>query len=364
MVDMEDKKSFVRELRASLNIINQNADNIVENLPDDDIPTFRNNIENLTNYLQSVDDNTENVSEVMTEVMSQLKKLTTVLPTKYYMPNAKVVNDIIKYNDNTDVTLRVNKNSSIKEVFAYYSLTYSDENMSISKNLTSYDREVNNSITSLFLAGNAVITPTQIVRCMLGMTASENVSPNQIADTITSVNRLRTTIVTIDATEQIKHLKAKLDGKEITKYVYNDNILNMRGEMIQAGGKEVFGYIVKEVPILYEYSRNIGQVIAVDPKLLDTRSATKNTTSIISIKGYLIRRISTMKNVKTLNQSNHILYSTIFENAGIEVNDKSQLKRYRDSIKKILTEWIKDDFIVSFSDYKSGKSIVGIEIEC
>lgn len=298
-------------------------------------------------------------------LMQKVYTLKSIIPKTYYMPNSKIINDMIPDGEvEQEIELRVNNYAIAKEVFAYYSLTFSeqDENVTISNNLTNYDREVMNSMTSLYVAGNFMVTPPQIIRCMLGMKESEKVSDNQIKEVMASVNKLRTTIVTIDATEQIKQMNPVINGQKITKHLYSDNLINVRAEMMVAGGREVYGYIIKEVPVLYEYSRNIGQVVSVDPKLLDTRSATKNTAEIIAIKGYLLRRISYMKFTKQ-NSSTHILYDSIFHNSSIKTENKTQLKRYRDSIKKILDEWIKEGFFKKYIDLKKGKSIIGIDIE-
>lgn len=353
----------IKELKEFIEMVNDPNSDFHEKYNKEDFKKMTESLNNLLECYLMLEEDEENDHKEFMKVLNSIGRLKTVLPKKIYMPNSKVVNDIIKFSDNDAlIELKTNKSSSAKEISAYYTLSYASDDISISKNLTSYDREVYNAVTSLYVAGNIVITPPQVVRCMLGMTSQEKPTDTQIQEVIQSIDKMRSTLIEINATKQIEHLKPHIDGKKVTKYVYNDNLLNLRGTNIIAGGNDVFGYLIKEVPILYEYSHNVNQIISFDPKLLDTRKATRNTKEIISIKGYLLRRISTMKNTKSSSHSNRILYNTVFENSGIDCEDKNQLKRYRDNIKKILAQWVEEDFITYFIDYKIGKSIAGIEI--
>ena len=67
-----------------------------------------------------------------------------------------------------------------------------------------------------------------------------------------------------------------------------------------------------------------------------------------------------MKNNK--NQSNKILYSTIFEELGKQNPTKQKAEKIRDATKAILGLLIKKEYIQGYQEYKEGRQIKGIEI--
>ena len=78
-------------------------------------------------------------------------------------------------------------------------------------------------------------------------------------------------------------------------------------------------------PPLYDYARDKNQIGTIDIKMLDTPLS--NTKENIELKGYLLKRIASIKNAKN-NMSDTIRYDTIYEYLRIDKNmpDKDFLR--------------------------------------
>ena len=251
------------------------------------------------------------------------------------------------------------------EIRAFAYLKYDAENINISgKPLTAFDKTVHNAICTLYEAGNTYFTPEMVYRAMNGLTNSERITEDRgTLDPIKeSIETGRRKILKIDAKDQMaKHYPG------ITKIVYESYLLPLEKVTAVLHNSEtpVECYRLLTAPPLYEYSKNINQVISVDIKLLDTRKAVKNSPKIATFREYLIKRICTMKSAKAGMNSNKIKYATIYAEADIDENklDKVQKKRNRDQIKSILDLYVKKGFIYGYTEYKKGRAFEGIEIQ-
>ena len=86
-----------------------------------------------------------------------------------------------------------------------------------------------------------------------------------------------------------------------------------------------------------------------------------NTTENIELKFYLLRLISSMKNSKS--KIKHIIrYDTLYEYLQIETSDKFKKKDIRDRVKKILSFWVKQGFILGFEEEWEGRNIAKVKI--
>ena len=118
-------------------------------------------------------------------------------------------------------------------------------------------------------------------------------------------------------------------------------------------------------PPLYDYARDKNQIGTIDIKMLDTPLS--NTKENIELKGYLLKRIASIKNTKS-HMSDTIRYDTIYEYLRIDTNtpDKDFLRHkymdIRNKVKKLLDFWIKMGLITSYTEEKEGKSIAKVTI--
>lgn len=293
-----------------------------------------------------------------TETSKEFEALRTILPKTYYITNNKLDNEITKdFMDNGEIMLAVINPDKTNEISTYNSLTYEGENISITgkQTFTAYDRAVHNAVSTLWAAGNQIITPQRVYMTMAGIKEREYISPQAIGAVTKSIEKSRATKLKIDFTAEAKAKKLNVESA-----VIDSMLLNVDKITVRAGGEVKEAYKITRTPALYEYAQLTKQIISVPIGLLDIRQATRNTEYIIPIKEYLLRRIGIMKN--NGGMGNKIVYNTIFEEAGIKTENPTQTKRYRDSIKAILDLWKKEKEIKGYKEYKDGKCIKGITI--
>lgn len=320
--------------------------------------------------LKEIEDKLETTTN--SDTISQNRKkaeniIKSVKPNKAIINNSLAENkliDIEKASDNgTDVTVRVDKgaNGAIKVVA---SLNYESNQIElIGKPLTPFDKTVHNAICTLYEAGNKNFTLEMVYRAIHGLTNSERIT--EIRGTL---NPIRESIETgiykklkINAEEQIKK-----HYPSVKKVIYESYFLPLEKitAIMHNGEEPIECYKFLKAPPLYEYSKNIKQVISVPIGLLDSRKTIKNSPDVAVIREYLIKRISTLKNDKTTLKNCNIKYSTIFSETGInEANlQQTQRNRKREQIKKILEHFIKQGFIKEYSEYKKGRIFEGVTI--
>ena len=242
-------------------------------------------------------------------------------------------------------------------------LSYDDSNVTITgRPLTPLDKTVHNAICSILEAGNLIFTPEMVYRAMNGLTESERIVEDRgtLNPIIDSIEAGRFRIFKVDAEEQIKKYYPY-----VKKYTYENYFLPLeKTTVILSNGETKAAYRFLSSPPLYEYSKNIKQVISVDIKLLDSRKTLKNSPTIAVIREYLIKRISNMKNKKASVNNDNIKYSTIFANTGIDESNLSytQRNRKREQIKKILEHFKNQNFIKDYAEYKKGRTFEGVKI--
>ena len=96
--------------------------------------------------------------------------------------------------------------------------------------------------------------------------------------------------------------------------------------------------------------------------MLDTPLS--NTSENIELKGYLLRRIASLRNSKN-NMSDTIRYDTLFEYLRINNSEKALRQKHqeiRKKVKQLLDFWIEKGLISSYKEEKEGKSIAKITI--
>ena len=170
------------------------------------------------------------------------------------------------------------------------------------------------------------------------------------------------TLVTIDASAEVT---SKMITK--TKGIYTGPMIPAeRVEIMMLNGNETRDCIhLFRTPPLYDYARDKNQIGTIDIKMLDTPLS--NTKENIELKGYLLKRIASIKNAKS-NMSDTIRYDTLYEYLRIDnsISDKDLLRHkymeIRNKVKKLLDFWIKMGFISSYKEEKEGKSIAKIII--
>lgn len=294
------------------------------------------------------------------ERLETLKKVNSVIPGFFIIPNTKVSSMLVKpgmMNAGTqaiDVSGR-NKSSKIK-----VSVDFQQTNLNLPANYTPYDREVFNSVCTLLEAGNTFIWAEQVYRIMTGKTNSEFVSPQSVSAVTKSLMKQMLTMVSIDFSEQVKQYPS-MAGKVEDARLFG-NMLYMKGVTFSVHGQQRTGFQILQTPPVYEYAKKLGQIVSVPLQVLDTKSAIRNTDEIIVIKSYLVRRIEQMKKARGATSS-VILYETIFSECQLEMRSQVKRNRTRENIKRLLDFWKNEElFIKDYEELMKGRTYYGISI--
>ena len=302
--------------------------------------------------------------ELADEVRAALPQLSSIIPQKHVMPNNKLANSLTKDIIDAGAIDLVVSGRGKTEITTRCILTYEGDNVKLSgrQPCTEYDRNVADAVTSLFLYGDPshIITPATVYRAMIHSTGTETPSPQTLGAVTRSLDKGRFVRVQIDCTQELLRRNASLNGEQITGGKVDTYLLPLEKIEVMAGGKKVTAYKILKTPVLYDYARLTKQVLTVPAKLLDVPNAS-NTEQRISIKGYLLRRITVMKG-KTA-QSNRILFEKIWDAAGKPDPSPKEAQRIREYTFTVLDYWKKERYIKGYKAVKEGKTYTAVEIQ-
>ena len=302
--------------------------------------------------------------ELADEVRAALPQLSSIIPQKHVMPNNKLANSLTKDIIDAGAIDLVVSGRGKTEITTRCILSYEGDNVKLSgrQPCTEYDRNVADAVTSLFLYGDPshIITPATVYRAMIHSTGTETPSPQTLGAVTRSLDKGRFVRVQIDCTQELLRRKASLNGEQITGGKVDTYLLPLEKIEVMAGGKRVTAYKIIKTPVLYDYARLTKQVLTVPAKLLDVPNAS-NTEQRISIKGYLLRRITVMKG-KT-QQSNRILFEKIWDAAGKPDPSPKEAQRIREYTFTVLDYWKKERYIKGYKAIKEGKAYTAVEIQ-
>jgi len=285
----------------------------------------------------------------------------TFYPANFVAPTDKVSN-LAFSNELTGghiQQLAMERRGSNKQITTLASIDFDNLNGSVQikgrKELTPYDREVHDAIITLYVeGGNEYITPQMIYQVMTGNPNAylEKKQAEAINESITKCMYSR---IIIDASEE-----AKAYGFDSFKY---DGSL-ISGERVTAtlNGTVVECLRILRPPVLYEYANKKNQIGRFNIKLLNT--PINKTKRIITLQGYLYRRILSMKNNSNLSKT--IVYDTVYNQLDIKAASDGALRKkkakLRDQIKTILDYWKKENFIAGYVENKRGQVIYSVTI--
>lgn len=237
-------------------------------------------------------------------------------------------------------------------------------------NITSFDRRVYNAVCTLYINNQTTISLTEIFSVMNGY-AKSNPSSTQLQTIEKAVIKLQCVTAFIDMTEELKAniikdkqvlidagiLKSQTD--KIKQAVIQDKMLHCRtGTITSEQGKVSKSLQIIGEPCLLTYNRAKGTLISVPMEYL-ALSAVNSTEKTIAFQDYLLMRILNYKNGKM--KENKILYDTLYRDSGItKPSVPKDLKRDRNTILKMMDEWVKKGLISSYKETKSGRSFDGL----
>lgn len=274
----------------------------------------------------------------------------TQYPRQFITPKDKVSNMLYDGELSEELTeIATESRTSNKELTAKVSIGFDElEGVSIkNKQITPYDREVHDSIVSLYVDGeNEYITPLMVYRTMTGNQKAA-ITPKITKDISDSITKMSITRITIDATEEAK-------GYSLDKLIYEGNLIYTKRVVGEHKGNIGEWFYIMERPILYDYANAKNQVARMNINLLNT-PVNKNEDTIL-LQGYLYRRILAMKGS---DLSKSILYETIYKQLDIEDKadtvTRNKQRRVREQVQRILEYWKKEGFIKDYFDEPKGR---------
>lgn len=285
-------------------------------------------------------------------------------PEKFLTPVDKVSNNAfggkpVFYSPKL-VSVALERKGSKKQIDTMVSINFDEmkaQGVEIygSKELTTFDREVHDAITTLAVEGeNEFITLQMIFRTM---NPRAKLTPKQAEAISHSITKMMYSRLVIDASKE-----ATAYGFESFKY--NGYLIPAEKVTASLNGNIVECIHLFRVPPLYDYADRKNQVGRVDIKLLDSPDISKTEETII-LQGYLLRRILTMKNPGN-KQSNNIVYDTIYKQLEIDAPSDGALRKkkadVRKKVKTLLDYWKKEKFIKGYTENKKGQEMYRVTI--
>ena len=245
------------------------------------------------------------------------------------------------------------------------------------ENLTAYDELVYDICLSEQVVGNEQTTPAIIHRAMGG--SKTNFTAKEKERILRSIRKLATTWIKFDCTATFEKFGYN-DGKA---YEYNGYLLPAEYIKLLVNGQTGSAVIhfLRKSPLL-DVAEMKGQFVTCDLALLDVPNI-KNTESVLTIKGYLLRRVLQIvgsydnhkkhfrgkskdgKNIyrKARELEKTILLDTLFAQCGLADAPKNRKAEYRQTIAKILNHFQSQKIISGWHFEKESGKFRAVKIE-
>lgn len=295
-------------------------------------------------------------------IMPTVPKQDTIEPRNHLQSITKTIQSITD-NDNQlslyeeglllDVASAIERRAG-KEVTTSIALSYEGDDVTLTKEMTKYDKSVYNTVSSMWAEGARVITPRQVFS---NMTGSDGKPSGQQLEAVTkSLRKMSHTFAKLDFTDEMRGREATFEGSPVTSFRFETRLLEAdETEIENARGDVVSGFIVKDAPILYKHAAIIGQVVCYPQRLLvATNEAGRNTEANIIARAYIFERIEQMKN-KRNHMSCTIATDTLYREAGIDQSNRDARKSLLDYVRKVLDILRSEDYIRGYSEKKGGR---------
>ena len=220
--------------------------------------------------------------------------------------------------------------------------------------LDEFDYAVLSACISEWKDDNRDTTFAIILRGLTGETregCDSRVYPNQRESIVNSVNKLMSTLITVDLTD-VNEAFGYEGEKKLTAPIlpakYVTTIVN--GQPIE----DVI-HFTDESPIL-KIAEARNQIIRYDTSLLDVPNL-RNTPRVITLKNYVMRRVH---EIKAHKMTPTLTFADIFKKCGIANGDKDTKYYARETVKAVFAHIQAKCVVKSFTLVKKGTSIHAI----
>lgn len=261
------------------------------------------------------------------------------------------------------VELEISKQGAKKKITTPVVLYYNDNDPNLNfrtiKPWSAYDRAVHDAVATLYEAEYQYFTPAMVYRVMNGLTEDETVSPQAQGAVTKSLEKARMIRLMVNYSD-VHNAYKKNTTKSGEEFTVDSQVLDIKRFRAKAGGAVFIAYEFLGKPLLLEYAQITKQILNIPFDLLNTKSI-KNTEDVIVIKSYMLRQIEAIKRNR---RNNHIRYSSIYAELGIEDPEDRSLRgtlyRRRQAIHKLLNEWTEKRYIKGYEEYdkKGSKGVI------
>jgi uncharacterized protein YueI len=299
-----------------------------------------------------------------------LEKIISILPSLYVMPNTQLSKELTSGRAQSGELNMTIAKRHYKPVVTKAILTFGSDKAVIStgkQNYSPYDSAVYSGIITLFEAENTIISPAMVYRAMNGLNESEYVNPSTLEKVEKSIDKNRTSQLTIDFTEEARqYMRPYKETADDFHTTYQGNLLVADKITVKNNGMEQTAYKILRKPILYEYAQMVNQVITIPIQLLHTKGGVHSTEEVIVLREYLLRQIENYKRRKKAG-SFSLSYFDIYDIYGISAethkNLKDKYKKIRHHTEAILGEWKRLGYILDYESKRGGtRAISEVEI--
>lgn len=256
---------------------------------------------------------------------------------------------ILKENNNF---IKVSKG---KDLFIPYDIKYNMEK------ITRFDRMVSNAIGSLCQDKGLMIgleknqksvdlLLSSVVKEVYNLQGNKRPTREQTGEVESSIMRLNH----VDLIMKFEPISEKEKEKPINASI-KSTLIKSSFIKLKAGGHEVEGIRVYELPALYLYSYTYKAIETVEKRYITTKQQINTGRALIDdVLRYSIIEIKQQKKRKTNKLDHSRVYDNIFKSAGVEVNSRKDRAKYIKYILARCEEFKANGWIVDYKNIKRG----------
>lgn len=257
-----------------------------------------------------------------------------------------------------EIAVESNKDKGKKEISTILDIDFSEieqsQTLKLSKPLTPYDKRLYNVVCSLWKAGNTHISLAQIYRGMEQKAGTPNAKQAQkIRESAEKMAAIR---IEIDNRKEAEAYNYPLFQSGRTYLLPSESITNRSIEM---NGK-ILDYCLRlyREPPLLTYAMKHKQIALFTLEQAALPDKMRITDDNLLLDDYLKKRIARMKREKKISQSYNgkILYSTIYENCGID--NKVKRSRTTEKLRILLKHYQNTKLIEKYKERTDGITII------
>ena len=284
----------------------------------------------------------------------------------HIMATTKIAQEIEKLKEGTWENFDVgpkkkNKKAIVSASIALDGEKYKDlakrldlpEGLVISSNISHFDVMVENAVARLYDRSYRRINAKMIYKEMTGYSGgSSSIGAAMLKKIEDVMFRLKFTQIAINYTQQERLRNPKDKGEHFIIDEIIDAGIDVSVDSKTGAVSEIW-FLLKERPLISEYSQRVNQIFTYQYKMLDIpgMNHTEETISLIHI---LLNQYAICERKGT----SKIDIDTLFEKMGMELTTDKKY-HFVKNCEKIFSAWKEGGYILKFEEKKEGKKLLG-----